>query len=377
MRDSYNGHKVIVFAQEHYNPLGQIRSLGENGIDPIYFSLKRRYDIAVYSKYISKLHRVNTLEEGYDVLLQKYGDFDYEHRPYVLFSDDKCMSWFDNRYDDLKDKFILFNAKDAGRITNFMDKYNILEIARKYGFNIPDTIVVKKGRIPKNIHYPIITKGISPVIGGYKADTFICENKEELEKAYRKISSQTVLIQKFVEKETWYYIEGLSVNHGKDIFITLCATSKYPIKGNYSPYTTVSMFKDKEIDKKTRLMMQEIGYEGIFDVEFLIDKNGVYWFLEVNFRASAFNYAASVAGMPLSYLWLKYALSDCVDSDDYKQFNDFTFMSEAIDFGKRVDTGKISLEQWLFEFKQAKTCLYNDKDEEPFKVAVKDWDNFK
>ena len=28
-------HKCIVFAEEHYNPLGVIRSLGENGIKSI------------------------------------------------------------------------------------------------------------------------------------------------------------------------------------------------------------------------------------------------------------------------------------------------------------------------------------------------------
>ena len=100
MQDSYNGHKVIIFAQEHYNPLGQIRSLGENGINPIYFSVKRGKEIAVYSKYISKLHCVDTIEEGYDSLLREYGGFDYEHRPYVLFSDDKCIGWFDKHYDE-------------------------------------------------------------------------------------------------------------------------------------------------------------------------------------------------------------------------------------------------------------------------------------
>ena len=34
MNSKYNGHTVIVFAQEHYNPLGLIRSLGENGVNP-------------------------------------------------------------------------------------------------------------------------------------------------------------------------------------------------------------------------------------------------------------------------------------------------------------------------------------------------------
>ena len=33
-------HKFIVIGYEHYNPLGVIRSLGENGIRPIVMMLK-------------------------------------------------------------------------------------------------------------------------------------------------------------------------------------------------------------------------------------------------------------------------------------------------------------------------------------------------
>ena len=87
-------HLVIVFALEHYNPLGLIRSLGENGINPIYFSIKRRQEVATHSKYISKIHRANSVEEGYQLLVKEYGHFDYEHRPVVLFSDDKSVGYF-------------------------------------------------------------------------------------------------------------------------------------------------------------------------------------------------------------------------------------------------------------------------------------------
>ena len=53
-------------------------------------------------------------------------------------------------------------------------------------------------------------------------------------------------------------------------------------------------------------------------------------------------------------------------------------MSEVIDFGKRVDTGKISLAQWLLEFKQAKgTYFYDEHDLEPFKVLFEHWEDFK
>lgn len=67
MNNRFNNHLVIIFALEHYNPLGLIRSLGENGIDPIYISIKRRGPVACMSKYISICHFVNSVEEGYEI----------------------------------------------------------------------------------------------------------------------------------------------------------------------------------------------------------------------------------------------------------------------------------------------------------------------
>ena len=48
--------------------------LGENGINPVYISVKRRYETACLSKYISKLHRVGLVEEGYELLMNTYGN---------------------------------------------------------------------------------------------------------------------------------------------------------------------------------------------------------------------------------------------------------------------------------------------------------------
>lgn len=378
MNDSYNGHKVIVFALEHYNPLGQIRSLGENGINPIYFSIKRRQEVATYSKYISKIYRANSVEEGYQLLLKEYGDFDYNHRPYVIFSDDKSVGYFDLHYDDIKDKFICFNAEKQGRINEFMNKQRILELAKKHGFNVLDSVVVKVGEIPDGLAYPIITKDISPNSGNWKSDVFICENEEELKEAYKTISSPLVQLQRFVNKKNECALEGFTVNNGSEMMIVTQLTWKYQIKGYYSPYHDVTMFEDKEMGEKLRSLFEEVGFNGIFEVEFLIDQDGTYYFLEANFRASAWNHTGSIAGMPLTYLWVKSMDQGFIDKNDQKEFEDFTDMSEVIDFGKRVDSGKITLAQWLLEFKQAKgTCFYDEKDPEPFKVLFEHWEDFK
>ena len=106
MNNSIDGHICIVFAQEHYNPLGLIRSLGENGVFPVYISVKRREEVATQSRYISKLYRVGSVEEGYDLVVSEYGGFEYDKRPFILFSDDKSVGYFDLHYNEIKDKLL-------------------------------------------------------------------------------------------------------------------------------------------------------------------------------------------------------------------------------------------------------------------------------
>ena len=55
--------------------------------------------------------------------------------------------------------------------------------------------------------------------------------------------------------------------------------------------------------------MSEIGFEGVYSIEFLIDQNDNYWFCEINFRNSTWSYAATVAGMPLPILWAEAMLT--------------------------------------------------------------------
>ena len=125
-------------------------------------------------------------------------------------------------------------------------------------------------------------------------------------------------------------------------------------------------------------MFREIGFEGVFEVEFLIDQDDTPYFLEINFRASAWNHTTNFAGMAESYLWAKGMLNGHIDESDRKDFAPFTSMSEIIDYGKRVDSGKITLAEWLSDFKQAKcTYYYNENDMGPWEYVSDKWDSYK
>ena len=381
MNNSYNGHLVIVFALEHYNPLNMIRAFGEQGINPVYISVKRRYEVATKSKYISKLHCVDSVEDGFLLLINQYGRLSEEtgKKPYILFSDDKSVGYFDLHFEEWKDKFITYNAGRNGRINEFMDKHEIQQCAKRHGFNVLDSYVIKKGDpVPDGLWYPIITKDISPNLGSWKSDVFICQNKQELVEALEKITCPLIMLQHFVDKQNEMALEGYTINNGKEMQIITQMKWKYLIQGYYSPFHDVCMFTDKDMEIRLQAMFEEIGFEGVFEVEFLIDKDGTYYFMETNFRASAWNPTCKFAGMPLPYLWVKGMMNGYIDPNDRKEFEPFTSMSEIIDYSKRVEGGLCSIAEWLRDFKDAKCVyIYDKEDRGPWDAVIRDWESFK
>lgn len=374
----YKNHLVIVFAIDHYNPLGAIRSLGENGIRPIYIAIRHRVELGVKSKYVSKVHQVDSVEEGYQVLMENYGEvYKTGEKPFLLFSDDKSVGYFDLRYDEVKDKFITYNANGVqGRIMEFMDKKNILDLAKKHGLNVLEPVVVIKGEIPEGLEYPIITKDITPNSGGWKSDVFVCQNEEDLKTAYTKISSPVVLLQKYVDKKTEFAFEGCSVNKGQSALIAIKSTYKYAIPAYYSPFMMCESLHDEKLKASLEGMLVEIGFEGIFEIEFLVDKDDNAYFLEINFRNATWSYAATKAGMPLPYIWIKGMLNCKIDKDDYKEVpGGFTAMVEPIDYAKRIELGLSTPGEWLADFKKTNCGFYYSADDlEPFYEMVRNWD---
>lgn len=346
----YKDHLFIVFAIEHYNPLGVLRVLGFDGIKPVYIAVKGRSDVSSHCRFISELHKVDCVEDGYEVLMEKYGDV-FEKtgkKPFVICSDDKTIGYLDLHYNEWKDKFFCYNGGSQGRVNEFMDKFKILECAKRHGLNILSTVVVKKGEDPGDITYPIITKAISPNSGGWKSDVFICNNFEELKDAYTKIKSDEILLQTYIDKKNEYCVEGCSVNNGKDTLCSIYTTYNYMIKGYYSPYRTSGSFDRPDVGAAIKGMIEEIGFEGVFDAEFLVADDDTLWFLEINFRNTTWSYASAVAGMPLATIWAKSMLEGKITDGAFKKTDKpFTCMVEPIDYHLRVEAGKISFWKWL------------------------------
>lgn len=356
--------QYIVFGFEHYNPLGLARSLGENGIKPIGIIIRNSRKITSKSKFFDKIYFVNTIEEGYEVLKSRFKG----NQNFIFSSDDQIANFLDEHYDELKKNFIFFNAGGKGTVAYYQNKYNILKMAEKHGISYLKTWVVKKGEVPADIQYPIITKAMISTLDNWKDDMIICHNEAELVDAYKIVRSETVLLQKYIKKKNELCMEGCSVQRGKDTLISIASQYNYQLEDSYSPYMRVSNLKDEELKEKLKKMIADIGYEGIFEIEFLVDQDNSLYFLEINFRNSTWSYASTVAGMPLPVIWAQGMLEEAeVSSCEKKIEEPFDAIVEFDDYRRRVKTGMISKKQWLKDLKAAKCKYYIGKrDIKPF-----------
>lgn len=363
---SIQDHKHVVFCVEHYNPLGLVRSLGENGVRPDIIVIKSSRKLTSSSKYVEKCHYVESIQQGYELLLNVYGS--EKNKPFVYTADDQITNYLDSKYDEIKDKFYFYNAGKAGRVAEFQNKDNILKLAEKHGLQYLKTYVVNVGEIPQGIEYPIITKAIISTLDNWKGDMHICRNEEELREAYKKIRSPKVLLQKYIEKKNELCLEGVSVNRGNNMLISIASQYNYLLEDSYSPYMTVSNLHNEQVRKSLEAMIKDMGFEGIFEVEFLVDQDDQLYFLEINFRNSTWSYASTVAGMPLPIIWSKGMLNPKVMESAYRTIEKpFTAMVEFDDYVKRVKRHKVTVFKWIKDFRSSRCKYYYGRhDSKPF-----------
>lgn len=364
-------HKHIIFAFDHYNTLGALRSLAEVGINAIMILYGERTKIVDSSRYLTTFHKVKTVQEGYDLLLRKYGKEPI--KPFLYSCDDFVESYLDEHCSELKEKFYFFCGGwgKNGIVTYYMNKETISQLAVECGAKVPKTEKLKRGQLPTTLRYPVITKALMSIKGGWKNDVFICKNEEELKKAYGKIQSEDLLIEEYIQKKNELCLDGFSINNGTDVCIPYQTTYIRVASGKYGNYMTLEPFSNQVVYEQVKQMLHKVGFSGIFSVEFLIDQNDELYFLEINFRNSTWSYAFTYGGVNLLYEWSKSMLSGKIDNNsmNYRK-KPFTAMVETKDFEDFVLTGNISFFKWIKDLRSC-DCLfyYHKSDKKPAFIA--------
>lgn len=367
MAEDYKKHLHILFGHDHYNPLGVVRSLGEDGISPVVILIsKGKPHLVNKSKYLGKLHWVRSIEEGYQVLLSNYGNETL--KPFVYTCSDDSESFLDLHYDELIEHFYFFNAGEQGRITNIMEKEKMIKMAVESGIDIPKTEVVRVGDLPKTLRYPILTKAVISTIANWKSNVHICQNEAELLEAYKTIKGDNIILQEYITKKNELCLDGVSVNGGEEVYLPIQSEYIRFTPSAYGNYIYFQKYKEMDLLPKIQTIFKKTGYSGVFSMEFLRDKDDNFYFLEINFRNSTWSYAHTHVGVNLPVIWAKSTLTGHLDVSDVKITKDtFTAIQEFTDFKDSVLEGEVSVKQWLKDFRNCDCPFYyNKQDNAPF-----------
>lgn len=354
---------VIIIGGNHHNTLGVLRALGIEGLKGrMHLILKaEKNSFICYSKFINKknIHFITEDDEIPPLLIEISNSL--SNKPIVICCGDHFIHVVDSNYDTLKEFAILPNAQGCqNRISYYLTKTHQSEVAKNCGLNVPGNVISSIEDLnPNSICLPCIIKPINSINGG-KADIKICKSNEEISE-YKKSYSENhkIIIEQYINKTMEFQLIGCSLE--QQIIIPGYTNIIRQPQNTNTGYLKYSPLSDGVISqtliKNVCSFIRQIGYKGLFSVEFIRDKDGKDYFLEINMRNDGNAYCVTSAGVNLPYIWYKY----CDDKN--------ATITEPINFEKPIywmpETDakfikNIGLSKWILQWINANSHAITD-----------------
>ena len=338
--------EVVVIGGNHHNTLSILRSLGEKGIKSLLIVLSP-YDpkpFVGYSKYIQKKIVVTNINE---ISSAMYSLHTTAEKAIVIACNDCISSYLDMNHNNLSKDFVLPGSKDEGMIISTAN---------------PEF---------ESITYPCISK---PLVSknGSKSDIVICEDESALRKYLNHCRCDKIIIQEYISKDIEFQLIGCSIKEGDKIIIPgVSIILRQPMNGN-TGFLRYFPIKEFTYDKSSCFeFIRSTGYSGLFSVEFIRDKTGTDYFMEINFRNDGNSICVTASGMNLPYIWYLYNCGENIESElCYDSMREVLVMPEFQDF-KNVKHRQISLSNWLKDVKKTdRFMVFSKHDQKPFWMVV-------
>lgn len=362
-------NKVVVVGGDHHNTLGVIRGLGERGIKPnLILVTPSKMTFVDASKYITKLWKIKENAEIVDLLLSQYRD--EKEKPVVICCSDTSSGVIDDNRDKLIPYFILPGAEEQGRISSLMSKKRMAELAVEVGLNIPQTTYINSPDTElSQIKLPCIIKPLESR-KGKKTDISICRTYDELKKYAASNNLRNEQIQDFIDKDYEYQLIGCSTK--SEVIIPGVSKILRPCKGSNTSFLHYTPLEDGFCEiEKCREFVRRTGYKGLFSLEFLRDKDGNDYFMEINFRNDGNAICVTAAGMSLPYIWYLNCIGEDYSQESNKEIKSVYVMPDMAEL-KLLATRQISLKEYISDLKKTNRFMEYDKwDKKPFWKLIK------
>ena len=305
-------NKAVVLGTNYYIGLAVVRSLGKKGVHVVSVNHNgfNYYGKSRYVKEALIAPHYKTHSEACLSFLINYAK-NQEEKPVLFATADPWVEFIDKYFHELKE-YYLFPMDRKGLLTDLMDKYKLLEFAKKYGVLMPETIESTEDniyeRVAKEIKYPCIFKPKdSPTfVNMYREKAFFINNERELKKALEKTRADRIecFVQRIIPgpEENNYNFDCYMNQKGKIAYYT----TEYKIRQWPINFGASTVAQQKWIPEAANLAMpflQALRFKGFVEIEMKRDsENDKIYMVEVNVRFVNFTQMHVEIGMDTPYL---------------------------------------------------------------------------
>lgn len=361
--------KAVVIGTDHHNTLGVIRGLGERGISPDLLIVGDGENSFVSkSRYVKSFYKIKELHSLASFLIRVYGN--EQTKPVVFCCSDAIEAEIDLHYNELNQYFHLPGALTQGKISELMNKERMAELALSLGIIIPRTWYYVKGMdVLPSVQPPCIVK---PLVSkdGSKSDIRVFFDEMKLNDYLLSGTLNKAQIQRFVEKDIEYQLIGCSTKSG--VIIPGVSIILRPCKGSNTSFLRYVPLEEGFCDiDKCKEYVRNTGYYGLFSLEFLRDKDGNDYFMEMNFRNDGNAICVTAAGVSLPLIWYLDCIGEDYSFEMNKEIQSVYVMPDMAEL-KLLFTRQISLKDYILDFRKTDRFMeYDSKDPKPFWQLVK------
>ena len=205
--------RAVVIGGNHHNTLGLIRSLGKEGISSFVILINKVQEncYVLKSQYVSG----SAIVEGEEDLIELLRRIKISQKKQVLIcTSDRAASIIDKNRKVLENDYYLPGCSIEGRLTEYMDKEKMAELAKQVGLRTPYNLTLERNDTNlEGVVYPCIIKP-SKSIDGSKMDIAICQNITELQDHIKKCKANNLRVEEFISKTEEYQLIGVAVGGG-------------------------------------------------------------------------------------------------------------------------------------------------------------------
>ncbi len=192
---------------------------------------------------------------------------------------------------------LVFIGPDPDSMERLSDKAVLKELMRKAGLSvIPGTKAVRSAEeaalAAERIGYPVMLKACA---GGGGRGIRLIRCEEELEDAYYQATSEaitafgdgSVYLEKYLSPARHVELQVLADEHGNAVCLGNrdCSLQRRNQKLlEETPSPAVSEAQSEAIMALAVEAVKKVGYTGAGTLEFLLDRDGRFWFMEMNVR---------------------------------------------------------------------------------------------